>query len=920
MSLTTCIQRKPLLPPSPLGFQMKPLFSLPPLGRFAEPLGQNSNADELIFPSIQLSEISIASNENIASLSKSSESTSDIQLQENQIDSNSNNQSISNREFISSDNISQANDEITVAPKVDAEEKQLPEPLESLKPLAQNSDFYISRFVADYLSNKPGVYSTALSRSQNPIEDNQNIENLASTVTSEKNYQIEPKQQVNKIQTRLEKVTSDSDDSLSSQSLSNLDLSNIENQTEVLAKDNRVNSEFTPTSESNFQSDNQDVTVTSTNKGLSKSPQLDNSQVFSQPATPDFNISPQINQSEAGNINKTPTDLNQTQLNSPALPESNPAVPNLPEESDGIELINQKIINSKQQSNAIQKQLKTAQIQTSPTEDKLNPQLEPSFKTSSEATPKLNPSKNQIEKQDVVESTPTYDNKLQQNIENDSNNNSENISENKHQPSNSTQNKEIPDSDSKLIQSQLETAQSPIIKDNTNSNQSTKYQLTESEVYSQPSLENNLDIQPRQTTAQTNIQRTTSLPETPSVHAGNSLFQAISLSKTSSDIPQTVQKNTENLTNKPDKSNYSQLSPLIKQSDLQLSKFVNDFSNLSATYPQNHLQAFTQSSQQNELYNFENPRFLQQSPEISSRISNNTPESKFNQNQNQNQNLNPNTINLDKSINTNDEGDLSVNNDFSNNETSNNDTNLIHTKSENNYSKANNDVIPDSWSNISELIENTSPDKLQQSPNISEINNQHYDDTQFTNASSPNQVNSHNNQYISQPKAADSQLNESETNHISNHQINDTWSNVSELIAKNYQQPSEILKKTTDELTSLYSNINQEELTSSHNITSQSENSPDTKHKSINDEELNILAYQIYTIIRQKLEVDRECLGRELFGYSEWSNIIPLNLSIGSYHKINQVDFLQPKMNMLAIEVYKLISIRLEVEKERCIR
>ena len=913
MSLTTCIQRKPLLPPPPLGFQMKPLYSLPPLGRFVEPLGQNSNANELIFPSVQLSEISVASDENIARLSKSPESTSDIQLQENQVDSNSNsnNQSIRNTDFISSDNISQANDEIPVAPKVDAEKKHLPEALESLKPLAQNSDFYISRFVADYLSNKPGVYSTALSRSQNPIEDNQNIENIASRVTSEKNYQVEPAQQVNKLQTRLETVTSDLDDDLSSQSLSNSDLSNIEKQTEVLAKDNRVNSEFLSASESNFQSDNQDVTVVNTNEGLSKSPQLDTSQASSQPATPDFNISPQINQSEADNINKTPTDLSQTQLNSPALPKSNPAAPNLPEESNGIELTSQNIINNKQK-------LKTAQIQTLATEDKLEPQLEPSLKTSSETTPQINLSNNRIDKQDLVESTPISDNKLQSNIENKS----KNISENKHQPLDSPPNKEIRDDDSELIQPQSEkiseVTQSPLTKDNTNFNQSTKYQAAESEVSSQPSLENNFNIQYRQTTAQTNIQKSTSSQRTPSNHAEDGSFQAISHSKTSSDIPQTIQKNTENLPDKPEKSNYSKLSPLIQESDLQLSRFVTDFSNLSATYSQNNLQAFTQSSQQNELYDFENARFLQQSPDkssqISSQISNNTPESKFNQNQNQN------TTDLEKSINTSDEGDLSLNNDFSNNDTSNNDTNLIHTKSENDRSQANNDVIPDSWSNISELIENTSPDKLQQSHNIYEINNQHYYDNQINNASSPNEVDLYNNQYISQPKAADLQLNKSETNQTSNHQIDNTWSNVSELLGQNHQQPFEILKKTTDELTSLYSNVNQEELTSSHNITSQSENSPDTKHKEIDDEELNILAYQIYSIIRQKLEVDRECLGRNLFGYPEWSNIIPLNLSIGSYHKINQVDFLEPKMNLLAIEVYKLISIRLEIEKERCIR
>ena len=368
MSLTTCLQRKPLLPPSPLGFQMKPLYSLPPLGRFVPPLGKNSDADELIFPSIQLSEIIIASDENTAQLSNNSELTSEIQLQANQIDSNSNNQSISNRELISSDNISQANDEITIAQKVDSEDKQLPEPLESLKPLSRNSDFYISRFVADYLSNKPGIYSTALSRNLNSIEDNQNIENIASTNTSEIKYQIEPVQQVNQLQTGLETVTSNLDNNLSSRSPSNLNLSNIEKQTEILAEDNRVNAEYTPISESNSQNDNQDLIVINTNEGLSKSP---------QPATPDFNISPQINQLEADNIN-------QTQLNSPALP-------NLPKETNKIESKNQNAINNKQQSNTIQQKLETSQIQTSLTENKLQPGLEPSLKTSSETTKELNP-------------------------------------------------------------------------------------------------------------------------------------------------------------------------------------------------------------------------------------------------------------------------------------------------------------------------------------------------------------------------------------------------------------------------------------------------------------------------------------------------------------------------------------------------
>ena len=38
---------------------------------------------------------------------------------------------------------------------------------------------------------------------------------------------------------------------------------------------------------------------------------------------------------------------------------------------------------------------------------------------------------------------------------------------------------------------------------------------------------------------------------------------------------------------------------------------------------------------------------------------------------------------------------------------------------------------------------------------------------------------------------------------------------------------------------------------------------------------------------------------------------------MGSYDKNNQVDFLDEKTNELAQEIYKLISIRLQIEQER---
>ncbi|MEO1187244.1 MAG: hypothetical protein AAFX46_22400 [Cyanobacteria bacterium J06636_27] len=40
-------------------------------------------------------------------------------------------------------------------------------------------------------------------------------------------------------------------------------------------------------------------------------------------------------------------------------------------------------------------------------------------------------------------------------------------------------------------------------------------------------------------------------------------------------------------------------------------------------------------------------------------------------------------------------------------------------------------------------------------------------------------------------------------------------------------------------------------------------------------------------------------------------------MSIGNYEKINQVDFIDENTNLLAQEIYKLISIRLQIEQER---
>ncbi|MEO1185612.1 MAG: hypothetical protein AAFX46_13430, partial [Cyanobacteria bacterium J06636_27] len=86
MLLKTLVQRKSLFPPSPLGFHLKPLNTLSPLGRFETPLGQNFDADDFTFPFVRDLETninSVTSNEDVGTLLKSHELTSDIQAKEN---------------------------------------------------------------------------------------------------------------------------------------------------------------------------------------------------------------------------------------------------------------------------------------------------------------------------------------------------------------------------------------------------------------------------------------------------------------------------------------------------------------------------------------------------------------------------------------------------------------------------------------------------------------------------------------------------------------------------------------------------------------------------------------------------------------------------------------------------------------------
>ena len=919
MRLKTLIQRKSLLPPSPLGFQMKPLNALSPLGRFETPLGQNFDADNFTFPfvrDLETNENSVTSNQDVGTLLKSPESTDDIQAQENSdISQNyqypnsesisfpdtrvserdtplsiqkqestpelhtfplaekplnesvspqknldsitntnlqasdypenqsenksiSNNQSDNNQESIAENSQSnftaQVNDEPQITPHGNDEttiqqlsaRTNLPESLTSLKPLAQTSDFYISKFVGDYLSNKPGVYTSALLQNENQAENNQIPENSPDS-------EIESIQTVNQLQTKLE--TDDIETKSQPDSLS------IETKTKAFAEDNQISSQLKPNSETllnppnkqssipfetNSEEDNQKITFTNPSEILTK---LKSSYFFQADSSEEnnpnnsiseqsYNIQPQIlpsnhqeATSEIGSIPKSSIQKTDIDSSSDAISEQNiqltKETPNkyLSQENTPSqrEIINQKPSDittqqqkNLQQSNIIEQKPISSQVASQKIDFDSNISSEIATANSSEESI-------QLKKQSV--------NQIQQ-IQ---------------QKSESLKSEKFPQ---KLLDSKLNNQYSEI-KENTKKHLSSQ-------------------------TIQTNLQKSNLLDKTQTDE--------------NVDLPTSIKQTDKNHLSL--KSNYSKLpplsklSPLVKASDLQLTKFINESANLSTGHCQNY-----------ELYEENNP----------------LPQ-KAAENESNQQSTNPNKK-VDSSL-----------------KTDNTDSNLIQ-NTDNNIIKSNND-IPDSWSDISELISNTSPVN---SDNNSQLHNLLETTSEASNLDENISKDLDLNQYTDSSKQNDVQINRQEINHTSNQDITNNWSNISELIGESFATPSTIPEITSDEFISPASNQNKEKVISSEKPTSQSQKSSDTKSNEINDEDLEILAYQIYTVIRQKLEIDRECQGRNLLGYPEWLNIIPLNLSMGSYDKNNQVDFLDEKTNELAQEIYKLISIRLQIEQER---
>ncbi|BAY81533.1 hypothetical protein NIES267_10100 [Calothrix parasitica NIES-267] len=930
MLLKTLVQRKSLLPPSPLGFQMKSLNSLSPLGRFTQPLGQNLYTDDSTFPLIQNSEKSLNNSnfaEDIASSLTSSELTSDIQKPENQDISSdyknsnvtetewdkphslqrkefplelnislpekssntnlqksgylenqiySNNQCVNNAEAIREnsnlDFTTQIDDELTVTSDRDVEtttqplftNTNLPETLKSLKPLSQNTDFYISRFVSDYLLNKPGAYSSALLQNKN----HQIVDNL-------QNNEIEYTQQINQQKTQLETEKSDTE------TKSPLDLLSINKETEILAEDNQINFQLKPSSDTLLNTPNQQSSTPIKNNSEdenrattfnnpsriqpklqlpnqdtpSDSLKIDTSQEKNSLLEQSNHIQPQIlpsnHQQAKLSTQKTNIDSSSdvipqnTQLTEKEIPSNHLTRETIPLQQQAI---NKKTLDTTPQQQEIFQKSNTVEPKA------VSPQVAPhKINLDSNISPEILHQK----AKDTNETSPA--NFTEENIQSQKQNISQNIIQQK---------SELPISEE--IQRTLNKLPLPVYKNNLEPHLNKDYQNSEKSIKSfleSPVQDNNQNNNYKNTPSSKSIQTNLEKSNDDNFNLPTSITRKELQKPENNSSAKNNQIESNHLSSK---SNYShlpplsKLSPLVKESDLQLTQFVNESANLST--------CFSDNQQLNE----ENNLLFQK-----------TAENQINQN----------TTTNDNQI------DLSLKAD-------NNQTSLIqHAENDSdinsplNNIKPNNNDIPDSWSDISELLSNTSPETNLQTHNFSNINN--HATNLFENISEEQDA----HQYINTPQQEDLQVNRKETNYTPDQNIADSWSNISELIGE-IATTSEISQQENNKLTFSPPSESKEKVVSSEKFAN-------IQSQKITDEDLEILAHQIYKIIRQKLENDRESQGISLLGYPEWLNIIPVNLSIGSYQTINQIDLLDENMNILAREVYNLISIRLHTERER---
>ncbi|NJK67739.1 MAG: hypothetical protein HC941_15490 [Microcoleus sp. SU_5_3] len=240
--------------------------------------------------------------------------------------------------------------------------------------------------------------------------------------------------------------------------------------------------------------------------------------------------------------------------------------------------------------------------------------------------------------------------------------------------------------------------------------------------------------------------------------------------------------------------------------------------------------------------------------------------------------------------------------------------------------------IPDSWSSISELIGESASDNTENIASLKPLG-----------FSQP--LNNANNLIL--PKLDGKSTNNGEQQNNIGFDPPTSWSNISELLGKSSTTTSDSIQ--TKEEIAHASSIEPESSSRSYTLSSPnlSDNSTSApsgetsqqitasipgKDTSIDDEQLEKLAQQVYTLMWQWLEIEQERQGSRCVGYPIWlSNITSIygtSAKIKSAPKQStpgqrtaddpgEVSPVDDKLQKLTREIYYLIQQRLEIERER---
>ncbi|MFB2877374.1 hypothetical protein [Floridanema aerugineum] len=251
--------------------------------------------------------------------------------------------------------------------------------------------------------------------------------------------------------------------------------------------------------------------------------------------------------------------------------------------------------------------------------------------------------------------------------------------------------------------------------------------------------------------------------------------------------------------------------------------------------------------------------------------------------------------------------------------------------------------IPDSWANISELIGENTDDN---SENLPPLNPLGY-----------GKPLSNTNKFIlpklnltSETREQPNNTQESSPTENFNfaNDVPNSWSNISELLGENFlTTPDSNLTEDefaleTDEpyYTLSSTNISNSDYSESANTSLSADRQKTnqqlttniySKDSSISEEQLEILAQKVYTLLRQRLEIEQERYGKSCVGYPIWLGNITSSFGTSAKVKLAQkstprsrtadetgeLSAVDNKLQTLTREVYYLIRQRLEIEKER---